>query len=125
MARPRRSARGMFCSTILTFEIMVVLFAALVAYGLREPGTSVGRIWAIAGAAALLCLLAAATVRRPAGIWIGWAVQALLIASGLVVPMMFVVGLVFAVLWAVALHLGGRIDSERAERAALEDRLRS
>lgn len=115
----------MFCSAVLTFELMVVLFAALVAYGLREPGTSAGQIWAVAGGVALLCLVAAATVRRPAGIWIGWVVQVLLIASGLVVPMMFVVGLVFAVLWAVALHLGGRIDRERAERAALADRLGS
>lgn len=124
-ARPQRSARGMFCSAILTFELMVVLFAALVAYGLREPGTSAGRIWAVAGGVALLCLVAAALVRRPGGIWVGWVVQVLLIASGLVVPMMFVVGLVFAVLWAVALYLGGRIDTERAERAALEARLRS
>lgn len=115
----------MFCSAILTFELMVVLFAALVAYGLREPGTSAGTIWAVAGGVALLCLVAAATVRRPVGIWIGWVVQVALLASGLVVPAMVVVGLIFAALWAVALYLGGRIDSERAERAALEDRLRS
>lgn len=113
----------MFCSTILTCELLVVLFAALVAFGLREPGTDVGAIWAVAGGLALVCLVAAAMVRRPAGLWLGWIVQALLIASGFVVSMMFVVGVLFAVLWGVAVHLGGRIDRERAERAAVEDRL--
>lgn len=113
----------MFCSAVLTIEVPVVLFACLVAFGLRDPGTSVGPIWAVGGGVALLCLVAAALVRRPAGLWLGWAVQALLIASGLVVPMMFVVGAVFAVIWAVGIRLGGRIDAERAERAAAEDRL--
>lgn len=110
---------------MLTFEIFVVLFACLVAFGLREPGTSVGPIWAVGGGIALLCLLAAGMVRRRAGVWLGWAVQVLLVASGFVVPMMFVVGALFAVIWAVGLHLGGRIDAERAERAAAEDRLAS
>ena len=34
---------------------------------------------------------------------------------GFFVPMMFVVGGIFVVLWVVALRLGGRIDRERAE----------
>lgn len=108
---------------MLTFEIFVIVFAALVAFGLREPGTSVGPIWAVAGGGALLCLIAAGLVRRPVGLWLGSLVQVLLIASGLVVPSMYLVGVVFAVLWVVAIVLGRRIDVERAERAALEDRL--
>lgn len=123
--RPKRSARGVFTSALLTFEICVVLFAALVAFGLREPGTSAGPIWAVAGGGALMCLIAAGLVRKPIGIVVGSLVQVLLIVSGIVVPSMYVVGGVFAVLWAVALVLGGRIDRERAERAALEDKLRA
>lgn len=103
----------------------MVLFAALVAFGLREPGTSAGPIWAVAGGGALLCLLAAGLVRKPIGLWVGSLLQVLLIVSGIVVPSMYVVGGVFAVLWVVALVLGGRIDAERAERAALEDKLRA
>lgn len=110
---------------MLTFEVFVVLFAALVAFGLREPGSSAGQIWAVAGGVAALCVIAAGLVRRPWGIWLGSAVQVLLIASGVVVSMMFVVGVVFAALWVVALVLGHRIDTERAERAAAEDRLKS
>ena len=108
---------------MLTFEVFVVLFAALVAFGLREPGSSVGPIWAVAGGVALLCLIAAALVRRRFGIWLGSAVQVVLVASGVMVPMMYVMGVVFAALWVLALVLGGRIDGERAERAAAEDRL--
>ena len=37
-----------------------------------------------------------------------------MLGFGLVVPMMFVVGGIFVVLWFVALRLGGRIDRERA-----------
>lgn len=113
----------MFCSAVLTFEIFVVVFAALVAFGLREPGTSVCPIWAVAGGGALLCLVAAALVRRTAGLWLGSLVQVLLIASGAVLPTMYIVGVVFAALWVAAIVLGRRIDTERAERTALEDKL--
>lgn len=101
---------------MLGSELVVVWLAALAAYGLRDPGTPTTAIWSVAGAVALLCLLALGLLRRPPGIWIGSAVQLLLLASGLVVPMMFVVGAVFLALWVVAVILGGRIDSERAER---------
>ena len=121
--RPKRSARGVFTSAVLTIEIFVVLFAALVAHGLREPGAGAGPIWAVAGGGALLCVVAAGLVRHPAGLWVGSLLQLLLVASGVVVPSMYVVGAVFAVLWVTALLLGGRIDTERAERTALEDRL--
>jgi uncharacterized membrane protein YciS (DUF1049 family) len=40
---------------------------------------------------------------------------------GFVVPMMFVLGVVFGGLWAAAYFLGARIDREKAERAVLED----
>jgi len=42
--------------------------------------------------------------------------QVPVVAVGVAVPMMLVMGGIFAVLWVVALRLGGRIDRERAER---------
>jgi len=36
------------------------------------------------------------------------------IACGFAVPLMFLVGGIFVVLWIVSLRLGGRIDRERA-----------
>ena len=113
-ARPARSARRQFGATMLVLEAFVVLFAALVAYGLRatEPGT----VWLLGGGLALSLLLAAGLLRQPGGYVVGSVLQLAVVAGGLLVPLMFVVGGLFAVLWLVSLRLGARIDRERAER---------
>ncbi len=110
-----RSARRQFTRTILVLEVFVVGFAALVAHGLRaaEPGP----LWALTGAVVASLVLAAGVVGRPGGYVVGSVLQVAVLAGGLLVPMMWLVGGVFAVLWVVALRLGGRIDAERAERA--------
>lgn len=107
-----------FCTAVLTLEAFVVLFATLVAFGLRvaEPAL----VWSVGGAGVVLCLLAADRARRGGALILGSVVQAVLLASGIVVGMMFIVGGVFAVIWVVALALGRRIDTERAQRAAAE-----
>jgi hypothetical protein len=114
--RPPRPAKQLFASTVLVLEAFVVFFAALVAFGLRlaEPG----QVAAVGGALALTALLAAGLVRKRVGYVLGWAVQACLLVSGLVLPAMFVIGAVFLVLWVAGLRVGGRIDRERAERLA-------
>lgn len=114
--RPQRSARLIFCMTVLVSEAFVVFFATLVAYGLRlaEPGT----VWAVGGGAAVLCLVAASLQRSRVGLVLGSLVQVGLIAAGAVLSMMFIVGTLFAALWVTGVVLGRRIDSERAERAA-------
>jgi hypothetical protein len=111
-----RSARRQFASTILTLEAFVVLFATLVAFGLRlaPPGV----LWLLGGSMALAMLLVAGMLRWPAGYWAGSVLQLPMVAAGLAIPEMFVVGGIFLLLWVVALRLGGRIDRERAERAA-------
>lgn len=100
---------------MLVLEACVVLFAALVAYGLRaaEPGT----VWLLGGGLALSLLLAAGLLRQPGGYVVGSVLQVAVVAGGVLVPLMFVVGGIFAVLWVVSLRLGARIDRERAERA--------
>ena len=113
--RPLRSARRQFAATILALEAFVVLFATLVAYGLRvaEPVA----LWSVGAMLAVAMLLVAGLLRWPAGYWAGSVLQVPMLASGLLVPAMFGIGGVFVVLWVVALRLGGRIDRERAERA--------
>ncbi len=110
-----RSAKRLLAATVLVFEALVVVFAALVAYGLRlaEPGP----IAAVSGGLAVAALLAAGLLRRPIGYLLGWAVQVWVILGGLFVPSMYLVGGVFAVLWIIGLRLGGRIDRERSQRA--------
>ncbi|GEN79368.1 DUF4233 domain-containing protein [Actinotalea fermentans] len=112
--RRARSARRQFAATMLTLEAFVVLFAALVAYGLQvaEPA----RVWLVGGALVLSLLLAAGTLGRPGGYVVGTVLQLAVVAAGLAVPMMYVVGGVFAALWVASLRLGARIDRERAER---------
>ena len=110
-----RSARRQFAATILVLEAFVVLFAALVAFGLRAAPTSV--VWGVGGALALALVVVAGLLRWPGGYVAGSVLQVAVLACGWVVPMMVVVGGVFVVLWVVALRLGGRIDRERDERA--------
>lgn len=113
-AAPTRSSKRQFAATILVLEAFVVLFAALVAHGLRAaPG---GVIWGVGGSLALSLVLVSGQLRGPAGYRVGSALQVPVLAAGVVVPTMLVVGGVFAVLWVVALRLGGRIDAERLDR---------
>ena len=116
--RPPRSARRMFATTVLLLEVLVVFFAALVAYGLRLADPAA--IAVAAGGVALLAVLAVGLLRSSAGYVLGTALQVWVLATGLVVPAMYVLGGLFTLLWVVGLRLGGRIDRERAERWAEE-----
>lgn len=113
--RPR-SARLQFARTMLVLEAFVVFFASLVGYGLQLAPPAA--VWLVGGVLTLSFVLVAGVLRWPGGYVAGSVLQVLLLALGLAVPTMFVVGGVFAALWVVSLRLGGRIDRERAERAA-------
>lgn len=114
--RPRRPARRTLAASVLVLEAFLVFFAALVAYGLRLADPAA--VWATAGGLILATVLAAGLLRRGVGYVVGSAVQVWLVALGVVMPAMFVLGGIFALLWVVALRLGGRIDRERTERDA-------
>lgn len=110
--RRRRPATITFAETMLLLEAFLVAFATLVAYGLRVAPA--GMVWGVGlGFAAMLGVLAACQ-RSRAGRLVGSAAQVAVLAGGLAVPMMFVVGGVFVVLWVALLRLGARIDAERA-----------
>ena len=111
--RRKRPAKPQFTQTILVLEAVLVFFATLVAYGLRlaEPAA----IWWVGGTLSLTLIVLSGVMARPGGYIAGSVVQGLVLAVGFFVPMMFVVGGIFVVLWVVALRLGGRIDRERAE----------
>ena len=101
------------CSSTLIAEAMLIGFAGLVAMHLS--GLPAATVWAVSGAAMVLCVLLCAVVTRPAGVAAGWVLQVALIASGFVLPTMFALGLVFAALWWAAVHYGRKIDAVRAE----------
>lgn len=67
----------------------------------------------------VLCFVAAGGMRRGWGLPLGWLVQALVLLSAVVVPMMLGVGLIFGALWVVCLRKGHQIDAALAERASI------
>ncbi|MGW7296223.1 DUF4233 domain-containing protein [Streptomyces xiamenensis] len=104
------------CASTLISEVLVIGLAALVAVRLTD--TSATTIWAVSGTAMVLCLLLCGLVTRPGGVQFGWALQIALIASGVVVPAMFVLGVIFAGLWWASVHFGRKVDEIKAAHGA-------
>ncbi|MFB7415063.1 DUF4233 domain-containing protein [Streptomyces sp. NPDC056121] len=104
------------CSSTLIGEFFVIGFAGLVA--MKDPDLSGGVVWGVCGVAMLLSVLLCGALGRRGGIELGWVLQAALVASGFVVPMMFILGLCFAGLWRASVHFGRRIDEAKARWAA-------
>ena len=99
-------------SSVLLIEAIVVFLAALVASG--DGTTSVGVALAVAGGMACLLVLATSLLKHPFGLTIGWISQGFVLAWGLWVPTMWIVGGVFVVLWFFAVRYGTRIDAQKA-----------
>ena len=107
-----RSVTELLASVVLGFESVVVFLAALVLFGLKTlpPAIALGGGWGLA----VLMLALVGLLRWQVGIIAGWIVQALVIASGLIQPTMFFVGIVFASAWTYAMIAGARIDKKKA-----------
>ena len=115
----RGSTRALFAVSVLAIEGFIVFFATLAAFGLlaREWDTrSQVLLMVVGGVLALVFFLACGLVRRPGGYAVGWVLQVLLIATGFVVPAMFVIGVLCALTWWYAVVKGARIDRENAQR---------
>ncbi|HET6636624.1 MAG TPA: DUF4233 domain-containing protein [Streptomyces sp.] len=106
------------CSSTLIGEFMVIGFAGLVAMQLSE--LSNGTIWLVSGTAMVLCVLLCGLLRHRWAVALGWFLQAGLVLSGLVLPVMYFLGAVFAGLWWASVHFGRKVDEAKAARAAAE-----
>jgi len=104
------------CSTTLISEVFVIGFAALVAMHLSNVST--GALWGVSGAAMAVCVLLCGALSRRGAVPVGWALQLALIASGVVVHMMYALGIVFALLWWCSVHFGREADRIKAARVA-------
>jgi hypothetical protein len=111
-ARRARTVRESLGSIVLGFELVVVFLAALVVFGLGALPPLV----ALGGGGLLLALMVAAigTLRSTLGVVLGWIVQAALVASGFLVPEIFLVGALFVAIWTYCMIVGGRIDRRGA-----------
>lgn len=110
--------RGM-CAAILTLEAIalglttpVMITVADVSPALAVP---------IGLGLCVLCFLLAGMLRKPWAYVAGHVVQVAAVGLGFVVPMMFVVGGLFALLWFTAYWLGGKIEREKADAWAQYD----
>lgn len=107
---PGRTTARM-ASLTLTLEAFLVFFGMLGAY--RLSGLPPQAVWIGGGALILLALVAAGITRRPGGLILGWLVQVLILATGFVLPAMFVMGALFVLLWWWLLRVGQKIDAPR------------
>ncbi|SKB01517.1 Protein of unknown function [Agreia bicolorata] len=119
-ARPARpaSVRRSLGSIVLGFESVVMFLAALVAFGLK----ALPALPALGGGA-LLCVglvAGAGLLRFRWGYAFGWVLQAAIIASAFLVPVMWIVGVLFVGLWTYCMVVGARIDREKAAAAAVQ-----
>ena len=107
-----RSPRRTLAAATLVLEAFVLFFAALVAKDLSDLSTA----QAVGGGSvlALACVLTAGLLRSRAGFALGWTLQAVMIATGFAVPMMFGIGALFAALWWAGLVVGTKVEQERA-----------
>lgn len=68
--------------------------------------------------ACVLCVVAAARLRRPEGYPLGWLVQVLAVLMGILTPMMYLVGAIFLALWALSFVLGRRLEKNAGQDPA-------
>ena len=110
------------CATTLIAQALSVFLGALVAWRLgqtTDDPRAGAFLWgglALAG----LCVVAAGALRSRWGILLGWVVQFLTLAAGVVLPAMFVVAGLFGFLWWLCLTQGIRMDRLTAQRAEQE-----
>ena len=97
------------CATVLIFEVVVIGLAIPVAITIAHAKPAAAGI--TGGVLAGLAIVLAAFVGRPGQRWAlvgGSVLQAAVIATGAVVPVMYGLGAIFAALWATAIWLAHR-----------------
>jgi hypothetical protein len=103
------------CSSVLAIEAIVVFLAtALAASNGSVSNTALA--WVAGLLLMVLLIVAIGTLGRPWGLALGWVLQAVVLATSLVVGWsMLIVGGVFVVLWYLAIHNGRRVDGLRPQ----------
>ena len=109
--RERSPRRGM-CAGVLALEAVTLGLTTPVLITIADVDVPVALL--IGLGLTVLCLLTAGLLRHEWAYTLGWVVQGAAVALGFVIGIMFVLGAVFAVLWATAYLLGRKIERERA-----------
>ncbi|HKR70093.1 MAG TPA: DUF4233 domain-containing protein [Streptosporangiaceae bacterium] len=98
-------------ATVLWLEAFVIALTIVPAVKLEDA--SLVSAGAAAGAAVFVAILLAVLARRrlPVTLVGGSLLQALIIASGAVISVMYILGGIFALLWVTGIWLGHRVES--------------
>ena len=116
---PQRSPKRGMCAAILSLEAVVLGLTTPVMINLAHVRWQTA-VWIGLGLC-VACLVLAGLLRWEAAYAVGWVIQVAAIALGFVVPMMFALGAIFALLWGTAYFLGRKIERERAAAYAAYD----
>ena len=103
------------CASVLAFEALVFALAIVPAATLTDASTTA---IVVCGLLVVGCVVAAALLRTAAGYVLGSVVQVLVISLGFVLPVMFVLGGLFAMLWVSAILVARRAERVVAAKAA-------
>ena len=107
------------CGTVLIMEAVVVLLAIVPTIRLEHvSGSTAG---AVGGLIAVVAIVLSGLVGRPRMGWAlyaGTVLQFGVIASGVLVPAMYILGVIFALLWFTGIWLARKVEREQRAREA-------
>ena len=109
--RRRRTTTESLLSIVLILEAALLFFATLTIFGLKalEPAPA----FLGGGIFIVLLVVTSRLVRYRWGVWLGWVLQAALIATGFLIPIMFLVGAGFVALWVYCFIKARDVDRQR------------
>ena len=99
------------CATVLIMEAVVIWLAIPVALAVDHASPQRAGTAGVALAVAAVVLAALARRRLRWTLIGGSVLQALVIAAGAIVPVMYFLGAIFAALWIIGIRLGRRYDA--------------
>ena len=114
-----RSTKATLGSLVMVFQSVVVFFATLVGFGLQvypEPAV----IWGVGLGLSVVLMIFPAVLGKPGTFLLGWILQGVVLALGIWVPLMFLLGTIFLGMWAWGMIAGGTIDRARAAKSKLD-----
>ncbi len=109
VSKPRRTLTESLLSIVLVLEAMLVFFVTLTVFGLKalEPTPAF-----IGGAVLIVALiLTSRTLRFRWGVWLGWGMQGVLLATGILIPVMYFIAAGFVAIWIYCFVKGKQIDA--------------
>lgn len=94
---------------LLYFEVVVFLLAlpGMLLVDQRDTALSIVAV----AVASVLALVAGARAKTAWGQWLGWFVQVVAIAMGVLTSMMYAVGIIFAFIWVMCIVLGKKMEN--------------